>query len=216
MKLFIDTANINYIKEASTWGFVDGVTTNPSLIAKEGRSLVDAIHDIVKLVNGPISAEVKEDTVDKMYAEAIYYAGIDPNIVIKVPMTLDGLMLVKKLSSEEIKTNVTLVFTVAQALVAAKNGATYVSPFMGRLDDLHEDPHAGETLIREIASMFKYYGYNTQIIAASIRHPEHVRQAALAGAHVATVPYQVLLDMLKHPLTQSGLAKFAADSAKKV
>ena len=208
MKIFVDTANVNYIKDAATLGIVDGVTTNPSLIAKEGRDLVEVITEITTLIDGPISAEVKEDSVENMYAEAKEYAKMHKNIVIKVPMTVDGVRLTKMLSSEGIKTNVTLVFSVPQVVLAAKAGATYVSPFMGRLDDLTKDPESGYELIKEIAEVFKYFGYDTQIIAASIRHVEHVRQAAKAGAHVATIPYNVLMDSYSHELTVKGLEIF--------
>lgn len=214
MKYFIDTANVEHIKEASKWGVIDGVTTNPSLIAKEGRKLTDVIHEIVALVDGPISAEVKESTVEEMYKEAKNYARIHPNIVIKVPMTLDGIILTKKLANESIKTNVTLVFNTTQALTAAKAGATYVSPFMGRLDDYANDNEAGYKLIKDIVAIFKEYHLSTMVIAASIRHPKHVHQAALAGSHVATIPYKVLKEMLEHPLTTKGLEIFANDSKK--
>lgn len=209
MKIFIDTANVEHIIASSRLGVVDGVTTNPSLIAKEGKDLVSTIQEILKIIDGPISAEVKEADVDTMYQEAKWYAAMNKNIVIKVPMTVDGIQLTKKLSSENIKTNVTLVFSSSQALLAAKAGATYVSPFMGRLDDATGTNHAGYELIAEIAEIFEYYDYPTQIIAASIRHVEHVRQALLAGSHVATIPYKVLLEMYQHELTTKGLEIFA-------
>ncbi|MFA6739010.1 MAG: fructose-6-phosphate aldolase [Bacilli bacterium] len=214
MKIFIDTANLNHIREVSRWGIIDGVTTNPSLIAKEGLKLDDAIREIVNMIDGPISAEVRESSAEEMFEEAFRYAAIHPNIVIKVPMTLEGIRLTKMLAGRGIKTNVTLVFSVPQALAAAKAGATYVSPFMGRLDDANQSNTAGYELLEEIAAAFDNYGYETQIIAASIRHVDHVRQAALAGSDVATIPYQVLVDMLKHPLTEKGLQIFA-DAAKK-
>jgi len=214
MKFFIDTANIDEIREAAKLGIIDGVTTNPSLIAKEGRKLIDVIVEITGLIDGPISAEVKESTVESMLAEAKYFAGVHPNIVIKVPMTLDGIRLTGILSKLGIKTNVTLVFSVAQAMMAAKAGATYVSPFMGRLDDFLGKQDAGYELIGDIRYAFDNYGYDTQIIAASIRHPLHVEQAALAGSHVATIPFKVLNEMVKHPLTDKGLEIFrkAAES----
>lgn len=214
MKYFIDTANVEHIKEASKWGVIDGVTTNPSLIAKEGRNLVDVIQEITSLIDGPISAEVKEASVEEMFQEAKLYAALHPNIVIKVPMTLEGIMLTKKLSAYHIKTNVTLVFNTAQALTAAKAGATYVSPFMGRLDDYSHDPEAGYRLIQDIVHVFDNFQLPTMVIAASIRHPLHVHQAALAKSHVATIPYSVLKQMLHHPLTEKGLETFAKDSKK--
>ena len=212
MKIFIDTANLDEIKEASNFPFVDGVTTNPSLIAKEGRELVPTIKEICSLINGPISAEVKEDTCENMYAEAKKYAAMHENIVIKVPMTAEGMKLTKKLSSEGIKTNVTLIFTPAQAMLAAKCGATYISPFMGRLDDI--TPGTGVALIEEIRYVLDVYGFDTQIIAASIRSLDHVHQAMHAGAHVATIPYKIILKMLEHPLTTKGLDIFRKAASK--
>ena len=212
MKIFIDTANLDEIKEASNFPFVDGVTTNPSLIAKEGRELVPTIKEICSLINGPISAEVKEDTCENMYVEAKKYAAMHENIVIKVPMTAEGMKLTKKLSSEGIKTNVTLIFTPAQAMLAAKCGATYISPFMGRLDDI--TPGTGVALIEEIRYVLDVYGFDTQIIAASIRSLDHVHQAMHAGAHVATIPYKIILKMLEHPLTTKGLDIFRKAASK--
>ncbi len=212
MKIFIDTANVAEIREVSKWGIVDGVTTNPSLIAKEGRKLVDVIHEITALIDGPISAEVAEGQAEEMVKEAQVYAKMHANIVIKLPMTIEGLKACKELSKLGIHTNVTLVFNTAQALAAAKAGATYVSPFMGRLDDIVKG--TGEDLIQKIAIIFDSYGYTTQIIAASIRNVEHVEQAMLAGSDVATIPFKVLQEMLTHPLTTKGLAIFAADSKK--
>lgn len=214
MKYFIDTANVEHIKEVSTWGVIDGVTTNPSLIAKEGRNLVEVIQEITALINGPISAEVQEASVEEMLLEAKIYAAMHPNIVIKVPMTLPGIQLTKALSDLNIKTNVTLVFNTTQALTAAKAGATYVSPFMGRLDDATQNEEAGFLLIQDIIRVFDNYQLPTQVIAASIRHPKHVHQAALAKSHVATIPYAVLKQMLEHPLTTKGLEIFAKDSKK--
>jgi transaldolase len=212
MKIFIDTANLNEIKEVSSWGFIDGVTTNPSLIAKEGKDLVAVIKEITSLINGPISAEVAEADANTMYNEALTYAKIHPNIVIKLPMTLDGLKTTKMLTDKNIKTNVTLIFNTTQALAAAKAGATYVSPFMGRLDDYTIG--TGQQLINDIATMYQMYGYSSQIIAASIRSVDHVHQAAMSGADVATIPFKILNEMLTHPLTTKGLEIFR-NAAKK-
>jgi transaldolase len=212
MKIFIDTANLNEIKEVSSWGFIDGVTTNPSLIAKEGKDLVAVIKEITSLINGPISAEVAEADAMTMYNEALTYAKIHPNIVIKLPMTLDGLKTTKMLTDKNIKTNVTLIFNTTQALAAAKAGATYVSPFIGRLDDYTIG--TGQQLINDIATMYQMYGYSSQIIAASIRSVDHVHQAAMSGADVATIPFKILNEMLTHPLTTKGLEIFR-NAAKK-
>ena len=214
MKLFIDTANIEEIKEAGLWGVIDGVTTNPSLIAREGRNLVDVINEIVQIIDGPISAEVQEGKCADMVEEARIYAKIHKNIVIKIPMTEEGIKATSILSKENIKTNVTLVFTVSQALLAAKAGATYVSPFMGRLDDYKQDSQAGFNLVTEIHKAFVNYGYKTEIISASVRHLEHVEQALRAGSDIATIPYRVLKQMYIHPLTTKGLEIFANDSKK--
>ncbi|CDF57261.1 fructose-6-phosphate aldolase [Thermobrachium celere] len=208
MKLFIDTANVNEIREAEKLGIICGVTTNPSLIAKEGRDFVEVVKEITEIVDGPISAEVISLDADGMIKEARELTKIHKNIVIKIPMTLEGLKAVKVLSKEGIKTNVTLIFSSAQALLAAKAGATYVSPFVGRLDDVG---HNGMNLIEEIVRIFDNYGIETEIIAASIRHPMHVVEAALAGAHIATVPYKVLVQMAKHPMTDIGIEKFLKD-----
>ena len=210
MKFFIDTANIDEIREASEMGVICGVTTNPSLIAKEGRDFAEAIKEIVQVVDGPVSGEVKATTTDAegMIAEGRQIAGIHPNMVVKIPMTSEGLKAVKELSAEGIKTNVTLIFTAAQALLAANAGANYVSPFIGRLDDISED---GMEPVRTIADIFSLYDISTEIIAASVRSPGHVTQAALAGADIATVPYKVILQMLKHPLTDQGIEKFRKD-----
>jgi len=208
MQFFIDTANIEEIKKAATWGIIDGVTTNPSLIAKEGKNLVDVIQEITTLIDGPISAEVKEATAEEMVEEAFGYARIHPNIVIKIPMTFEGIKATKVLTSFNIKTNVTLVFSVSQALMAAKAGATYVSPFMGRLDDAENSTTAGYELLEDIRIAFDNFGYETMTIAASIRHKLHLEQAALAGSDVATIPYKVLLEMIEHPLTTKGLEIF--------
>ncbi len=210
MKFFIDTANVDDIRKANDMGVICGVTTNPSLIAKEGRDFKEVIKEITSIVDGPISGEVKATTVDAkgMIAEGREIAKIHPNMVVKIPMTIEGLKAVKVLASEGIKTNVTLVFSVNQALLAAEAGATYVSPFLGRLDDINMP---GIDLIRDIAEIFDIYGYETEIIAASVRNPIHVTDCALAGADIATVPYKVIEQMTKHPLTDQGIEKFQAD-----
>lgn len=208
MKLFIDTANIEEIKIANQLGAICGVTTNPTLIAKEKRDFKATIKEIAQIVNGPISAEVISLESDKMVKEAIELASIHPNIVIKVPITTEGLKTVKILSDEGIETNVTLIFSVSQALIAARSGATYVSPFIGRLED---NGINGINVVREIAEVFKTHNIKTEIIAASIRHPNHVVNAALAGAHIATVPYKILTQMTEHPLTNDGIKKFLKD-----
>ncbi len=208
MKLFIDTANIAEIKEANDWGIVCGVTTNPSLIAKEGRVFEEVIKEITEIVDGPISAEVISLEADGMVAEAKELAKIHKNVVIKIPMTKEGLKAVKVLSALGIKTNVTLIFSAAQALLAAKAGATFVSPFVGRLNDIGSD---GDGLIGEIAEIFDIHGIATEIIAASIRDPKSVVTAAKMGSHIATVPYSVLSKMFAHPLTDAGIEKFMAD-----
>lgn len=209
MKLFIDTANIEEIKKAASMGVICGVTTNPSLIAKEGRDFHKTIQEIAEIVDGPISAEVISLECDKMVEEAIELSKIHKNVIIKVPMTDEGLKAVKILSSKGIKTNVTLIFSAAQALLAAKAGATYVSPFVGRLDDIGLD---GITLIQEIVDIFDNYAdIDTEIIAASIRNPIHTTRAAALGCHIATVPFKILIQMLKHPLTDKGIQQFLAD-----
>ena len=210
MRFFVDTANVEDIKKANDVGVVCGVTTNPSLIAKEGRNFNEVIAEIASIVDGPISGEVKATTVDAegMIAEGREIAKIHPNMVVKIPMTVEGLKAVKVLNSEGIKTNVTLVFSANQALLAARAGATYVSPFLGRLDDISQP---GIDLIRQIAEIFEVAGLDTQIIAASIRNPIHVTDCALAGADIATVPYKVIEQMTKHPLTDQGIEKFQKD-----
>lgn len=210
MKFFIDTANVEDIKRANDMGVICGVTTNPSLIAKEGRDFNEVIKEITSIVDGPISGEVKATTVDAegMIREGREIAAIHPNMVVKIPMTVEGLKAVKVLSSEGIKTNVTLIFTANQALLAAEAGASYVSPFLGRLDDINQP---GIELVRTIAEIFAVYGYETEIIAASVRNPIHVTDCALAGADIATVPYKVIEQMTKHPLTDQGIEKFQAD-----
>lgn len=208
MKLFIDTANVDEIKEAELLGVICGVTTNPSLIAKEGRDFIEVVKEITSIVDGPISAEVISLNHDEMVNEALNLAKIHKNIIIKIPMTLEGLKAVKILSAQGIKTNVTLIFSSAQALLAARAGATYVSPFVGRLDDINTD---GINLIEEIADIFDLHEIDTEIIAASIRSPLHVSMAARAGSHIATVPYSVIVQMAKHPLTDAGIERFLKD-----
>lgn len=211
MKFFLDTANLTEIKEAVALGVVAGVTTNPSLIAKEKRNIHAVIKEIAGLVTGPISAEVIATTYEEMLPEARELAKLAEHVVIKVPVTADGLKTVSALSAEGIKTNVTLIFSPNQALLAARAGASYVSPFVGRLDDISQD---GMQLVETIADIFAVHGLKTEIIVASIRHPLHVTQAALAGAHIATVPYKVLLTLLKHPLTDAGVERFLEDWRK--
>ncbi len=211
MKFFIDTANVDDIRKANDMGVICGVTTNPSLIAKEGRDFNEVIKEIASIVDGPISGEVKATTEDAegMIAEGREIAAIHPNMIVKIPMTIEGLKAVKVLASEGIKTNVTLIFNVNQALLAAKAGATYVSPFLGRLDDINV---RGVDLIEEIVTAFENDGdITTEIIAASVRNPIHVTDCALAGADIATVPYSVIETMTKHPLTDQGIEKFKKD-----
>ena len=210
MKFFVDTANVEDIKKANDMVIICGVTTNPSLIAKEGRNFAEVIKEITDIVDGPISGEVKATTVDAegMIKEGREIAAIHPNMVVKIPMTVEGLKAVKALHAEGIKTNVTLVFTSAQALLAARAGASYVSPFLGRLDDISMP---GIDLIYDITEIFQMHNIETEIIAASVRNPIHVIDCAKAGADIATVPYKVLEQMTKHPLTDQGIAKFQAD-----
>ncbi|MBZ4645451.1 MAG: transaldolase [Petroclostridium sp.] len=208
MKLFIDTANVAEIRKANDLGVICGVTTNPSLIAKEGKDFIEVVKEITTIVDGPISAEVISLESEGMVREARELAKIHRNIVIKIPMTLEGLKAVKILSAEGIKTNVTLIFSAAQALLAARAGATYVSPFLGRLDDIG---NTGMTLIEEIVDIFSTHGIQTEIIAASVRNPIHVIEAARLGAHIATVPYKVIEQMSKHPLTDIGIERFLKD-----
>lgn len=213
MKIFIDTANIEEIRDAASLGVIDGVTTNPSLIAKEGKKLEEVIGEICSLVDGPISGEIKATTTkwQDMVEEGKEIAKFHKNMVVKIPMTKDGLIAVKELTKLGIKTNVTLVFTVNQALLAAKAGATFVSPFVGRLDDISED---GIQLIYDIAEIFSIYNIQTEIIAASIRHPLHVVECAKAGADIATIPYKVIMQMINHPMTNNGIEKFVNDYKK--
>ena len=208
MKLFIDTANLKEIEIANEMGIICGVTTNPSLIAKEKRDFRQTIKDITEIVDGPISAEVISLAASQMIEEAIPLAELNKNIVIKLPMTVEGLKACKILTERGIKTNVTLIFTATQALLAARAGATYVSPFLGRLDDVGEN---SVELIKDIATIFEKHNIKTEIIAASIRNPWHAKEAAKAGAHIATVPYNVLLAMVKHELTNKGIEKFLKD-----
>lgn len=208
MKLFIDTANTSEIREANDLGVIGGVTTNPSLIAREGLEFKSVIKEITDIIDGPISAEVISLKADKMVEEALELVKIHKNIVIKLPMTEEGLKATKKLSSKEIKTNVTLIFSAAQALLAARAGATYVSPFLGRLDDVGAE---GMQLVRDIVEIFKMHSIETEIIAASIRSPLHVVEAAKAGVHIATIPYKVIIQMTKHPLTDIGIERFLKD-----
>lgn len=208
MKLFIDTANIDEIKEANEWGIICGVTTNPSLIAKEGRDFKKVIAEITDIVDGPISAEVISLKGEEMVEEAKELAKIHPNIVIKIPMCTEGLKAVKVLTEEGIDTNVTLIFSASQALLAARAGATYVSPFVGRLDDISHD---GMQIIDDIVQIFDMHGIETEIIAASIRHPMHVVESAKLGAHIATIPFSILEKMSKHPLTDTGIQRFLKD-----
>jgi transaldolase len=208
MKFFIDTANINEIKEANDMGMVDGVTTNPSLIAKEGRDFEEIIKEICEIVDGPISAEVVSTDTEGMLEEARKLSKIHNNIVIKIPMLVDGLKATRKLSEEGIKTNVTLVFSPLQALMAAKAGATYVSPFIGRLDDISQE---GLLLVEQIVEIYSNYAFDTEIIVASIRNPLHVLESALIGADIATIPFNVLSKLAAHPLTDKGLKAFLDD-----
>ncbi len=212
MKFFIDTANIEEIKKGLELGMVDGVTTNPSLVSKEQRPFSDILTDICAIVDGPISAEVVSLDADGMVKEARELAKISDNIVVKIPMIEEGLKAVKRLTDEGIKTNVTLVFSSSQALLAAKAGATYVSPFVGRLDDISLN---GMDLIGEIMTILQNYGFDTEVIVASVRSPMHVVDSALMGAHIATIPYKVIAQLAKHPLTDIGMEKFLADWEKR-
>jgi len=211
MKFFIDTANINEIKEAHQMGMVDGVTTNPSLIAKEGRDFEEIIRDICQIVDGPISAEVISLETEGMVKEARHLSAIHDNIVVKIPLTVDGLKATRTLSQEGIDTNVTLVFSPLQALMAAKAGATYVSPFIGRLDDISQE---GMLLVEQIVEIYNNYAFNTEIIVASIRNPLHVLDAALIGADIATIPFDVMKKLAYHPLTDKGIKAFLDDWEK--
>jgi len=211
MKFFIDTADVNEIREAHALGLVDGVTTNPSLIAKAGRNFKEVISEIVEIVDGPISAEVVSLNAEGMVAEGLELAAIHPNIVIKCPMTPEGLKATQILSSKGIKVNVTLIFSPLQALLAAKAGAAYVSPFVGRLDDISQD---GMQIIEQIRTIFDNYGYTSEIIVASVRNPIHVLNSALIGADIATIPFSVIMQLTRHPLTDAGIKKFLEDWEK--
>lgn len=211
MKFFIDTANIEEIREAASLGILDGVTTNPSLVYKEGKDFRKLLDEILKIVDGPVSAEVIATDYDGILKEAREYAAIHKNIVVKVPLIKEGLKAVKTLSEEKINTNVTLCFSPSQALLAAKAGATYVSPFVGRLDDISTN---GMELIQQIVQIYRNYDFSTQVLVASIRHPLHVVEAALIGADVCTIPFNVINKLFKHPLTDNGLDKFLSDWKK--
>jgi transaldolase len=208
MKFFLDTANVKEIQEAASLGLLDGVTTNPSLVAKEGRSFKEMLVEICNIVDGPISAEVVSLEADAMVKEGKGLAKIHKNIVVKVPLIAEGLKATKRLAAEGIKVNVTLCFSPTQALLAAKAGAWCVSPFIGRLDDISSN---GMELIRQILTIYRNYDYKTQVLVASVRHPQHVVEAALAGGHICTMPFTIFQQMVKHPLTDSGLKKFLAD-----
>ena len=208
MKFFLDTANVEYIKEVNEMGVICGVTTNPSLVAKEGRDFNEVIKEITGIVDGPISGEVVSEDAQGMIKEGREIAAIHKNMIVKIPMTAEGLKATKVLSKEGIKTNVTLIFSATQALLAANAGATYVSPFLGRVDDISM---VGMDLVSDIAEIFEIHGIETEIIAASVRNPIHVIDAAKAGADIATIPYELVMQMLKHPLTDQGLDKFKAD-----
>lgn len=211
MKLFIDTANLNEIRDAAAMGLVDGVTTNPTLVAKESKPFRQIIEEICQIVDGPISAEVTAVECDGMLKEGRELAKIHPNVVVKVPLIPEGLKAVRRFSDEGIKTNVTLCFSATQALLAAKAGAHFVSPFVGRLDDVSEE---GMGLIRQIVTIYRNYDFKTQVLVASVRHPLHVVDAAMVGADVATMPYAVIMQLSKHPLTDIGLKRFLADWEK--
>lgn len=211
MKFFIDTANIEEIKKAWELGVIDGVTTNPSLISKEGKDPVTLLKEICSIVNGPVSAEAVSMTADEMVKEAESLTRIHENIVVKIPMIEEGLRAVKKLSGKGIKTNVTLVFSPSQAMLAAKAGATYVSPFVGRLDDIS---HVGMDIVSDIIEIYENYMFDTEVIVASVRNPLHVVEAAKMGTHVATIPYSVIIQLIKHPLTDIGIQKFLKDWEK--
>jgi len=211
MKFFIDTANIKEIQTAAEWGLIDGVTTNPSLLSKEGGDPIETLREITKIVDGPVNAEVVSLEAEGMVREGLAHAKLADNIVIKIPMTLDGMKATRRLTSEGLHVNVTLIFSPLQALMAAKAGATYVSPFVGRLDDV---AHEGMDLIRQMVTIYDNYGYETEVLVASVRNPLHVLDAALAGAHIATIPFKVLEQLSRHPLTDIGLKKFLEDWEK--
>ena len=211
MRLFIDTANVEHIKEVNGWGVLDGVTTNPSLASKENRNYRDCVREIAGIVEGPISAEAISLDAGEMVSEARELAAIAPNVNVKIPMCPEGLKAIKELSAEGIKTNCTLVFSANQAMLAAAAGATFASPFLGRLDDIGND---GLRLLAEIVEIYEYYAIETAVISASLRHPQHVIGSALTGAHIATIPYKVFQQMARHPLTDIGIERFLADWEK--
>lgn len=211
VRLFIDTANVEHVREINGWGVLDGVTTNPTLAARENRNYRQCVGEIAKIVKGPISAEALSLDADEMVAEARELAAIASNVNVKIPMCPEGLKAIKALSEEEIKTNCTLVFSANQAMLAASAGAAFVSPFLGRLDDIGND---GLRLLAEIVEIYEYYGIQTAVISASLRHPQHVIGSALAGAHIATIPYKVFVQMARHPLTDIGIERFLADWEK--
>lgn len=211
MKLFLDTANLDEIKEIAAWGVLNGVTTNPSLVAREGIDFKTRVKDICKVVDGPVSAEVVTEDADEMIKQGKDIATWAPNVMVKCPLTPAGLKATKALSSEGIKVNVTLCFSVNQAILAARAGATFVSPFVGRLDDINQD---GNELIRQISEVFDIYDFDTEVLAASIRHPIHVTEAALAGADICTMPFKIFKQLVSHPLTDQGIEKFMADWKK--
>jgi transaldolase len=211
MKIFIDSADVGEIREAAAMGLVDGVTTNPSLVAKTGRKYRDVVHEICELVNGPISAEVLGTKYDEMMAEGREWAKVHKNVVVKLPLIMDGLKAVRTCANEGIRTNVTLCFSPTQALLAAKAGATYISPFIGRLDDVSEE---GMHLIEQIVTIYRNYKFPTEVLVASVRHPLHVVDAAVIGADICTIPFKVIEQLAKHPLTDVGLKKFVEDAAK--
>lgn len=209
MRIFLDTANIDEIKEAASWGILDGVTTNPTLVSREGKvDFKTRVKEICEIVEGPVSAEVVSTDYEGMVSEALTLSKIAENVTVKIPMTKDGIKAVSTLSKQGVKTNVTLVFSANQAILAAKAGATFVSPFIGRLDDIGND---GLNVLADILEIYKIYGFKTEVIAASIRHPEHVRQVALLGTHVATIPFKVLKLLFEHPLTDKGQIRFLKD-----
>ena len=211
MKFFLDTANLDEIREVASWGILDGVTTNPTLVSKEGGTFEDLIREITALVSGPVSAEAVSTRADEIVPEARRLARIAPNVVVKIPIGVEGLKATKRLAAESIPVNMTLVFSASQALLAAKAGARFVSPFIGRLDDASED---GMALIEEIVTIFENYRIETEVIVASVRHPRHVVEAALLGADIATIPYSVMAKLVQHPLTDAGVQKFLADWRK--
>lgn len=212
MKIFLDTASVDEIREAASWGILDGVTTNPSLVSKEqGRTFDDILNEIVTIVNGPVSAEVVAEQAEDMVVQGEQLSKVAPNIVIKIPMCIEGLKAIRILSEKEIATNCTLVFNATQAMLAAKAGATFVSPFLGRLDDIGHD---GMELISQIVTIFDNYAFDTEVLAASIRNPLHVVDAALHGADICTIPFKILSQIVKHPLTDIGIERFASDWKK--